>query len=155
MQFPKVRRSQIDVERILDELVIYDRKSHRSHCLNKTAASVWELADGTRSIDEIAQELSCRGSVVADSDVVEFCLADFADHDLIETAWEKPRKSISRRALIARLGSAALVPAILSIGVPTPAFAQTVIIGTGPTGPTGPTGATGATGPTGPTGFSH
>ena len=29
-----------------DELLVYDARTHRGHCLNQTAAAVWKACDG-------------------------------------------------------------------------------------------------------------
>jgi hypothetical protein len=37
-----------------DEVLIYDLKQHKAHCLNKTAALVWNHCDGETSVSEMA-----------------------------------------------------------------------------------------------------
>ena len=155
--FPQARRQRLQTERILDELVVYDLTTHRSHYLNRTATIVWDLADGTRSPEQIARQLAATTDLPADAELVRLCLRDLAERDLLEPAVAVEPVGVSRRALIARLGTAAaLLPAILSITVPTPVFAQSGVVGptgpTGPTGPVGPTGPPGVIGGTGPTG---
>ena len=137
---------------MFDEVLIYDLDTNEARCLNPAAAAVWDLADGTRSVDAIAHAPAARCAVPDDPDLVRYCLNDRAKLGLLDNAADDTiRPSISRRALVARLTSAALLPAVLSITVPTPAFAQSPGE-PGPTGPTGPTGEQGSTGATGPTG---
>jgi hypothetical protein len=157
--YPMARRDGLRTEAILDEVIVYDIEGKKAHCLNRAAATVWELADGTRSIQTIASELARRTGIAEDADVVRFCLEQLRRQRLVEPGDGSSKPSaVSRRALIARLGSAAAVlPAVLSISFPKPSFAQSAGE-TGPTGPaglpgdTGPTGPAGATGPTGPKG---
>ena len=51
------------VDAILDyevqrDLALYDPRSDIVHMLNLTASIVWDLCDGTRSVQQIAQELA-------------------------------------------------------------------------------------------------
>jgi hypothetical protein len=150
--YPKARRLGLRTESILDELLVYDLERKKAHCLNRTAAVVWELADGTRSIEAIAREVAVRAGIGEDPDVVRFCLEQLRRQGLLELP-DAPRRAsaVSRRALIARLGSAAVVPVVLSVSFPRPSAAQSAGE-VGPTGPEGPSGAAGVTGPTGPAG---
>src|SRR4029079_8939205 len=103
---PRHRRAHLDTERILDELVVYDRTTHQSHCLNRSAACVWELADGTRSVALIAEALAERCAIPVDEDVVQYCLGQLRALGLLEPDVEPRPAQISRRALIGRLGTA-------------------------------------------------
>jgi len=40
-----------------EELLLYDSQRNRTHYLNPTAAVIWELCDGTRTPQEIAEEI--------------------------------------------------------------------------------------------------
>ena len=55
---PKARNGGIITKDIDGELLIYDRTRDRAHCLNETAAAIWKLCDGRRSVGEIAAQLS-------------------------------------------------------------------------------------------------
>jgi len=149
MSHPRVRRTNVRVEKIFDELLVYDLTSNEAHSLNAAASAVWMLADGSRSIDAIARDAAAHYQCPEDPDLVRYGLGELARLNLLEAGGvEELSPTIGRRALMMRLGSASLLPIVLSIGVPTPAFAQSP----GPTGPTGPTGPPGPTGPTGDTG---
>ena len=41
-----------------DELVLYDARTTVAHVLNPSAAKIWELCDGSRTLPELAQALS-------------------------------------------------------------------------------------------------
>ena len=43
---PKTRSTQIFVQELPDELVVYDVERNEVHCLNGSAARVWALCDG-------------------------------------------------------------------------------------------------------------
>ncbi len=41
-----------------DEVLVYDPVVDRTHRLNVSATRIWELCDGTRSLDDIARALT-------------------------------------------------------------------------------------------------
>jgi PqqD family protein of HPr-rel-A system len=41
-----------------DDLVLYDARTTRAHVLNASAARIWQLCDGSRSLPALALELS-------------------------------------------------------------------------------------------------
>jgi hypothetical protein len=58
--------SQVDHiiwRRIGDDIVVISDDGLATHVLNKTAALIWELCDGTNGIDEIAARLTERFDV--------------------------------------------------------------------------------------------
>jgi DNA-binding transcriptional ArsR family regulator len=52
--FACARRDGVLVERLGDEVVLYDGEADVAHCLQSAAAAVWEHADGSRSDAQIA-----------------------------------------------------------------------------------------------------
>jgi hypothetical protein len=113
------------------ELVVYDTRAHRAHCLNETAARVFRSVDGRRSPAEIGAELA-RGGVAQDDTLVRVALDELAQAGLVEpgeSSGEEGAASHSRRALLQRAaaGAGLLLPAIASIVAPTPAEAATCL----------------------------
>jgi hypothetical protein len=43
---------------VLDELVAYAPSSSQAFSMNASARAIWELCDGTRSIEDLCQELA-------------------------------------------------------------------------------------------------
>jgi PqqD family protein of HPr-rel-A system len=54
---PSRLRSVLDYK-LLDELVIYDPVSAKVAALNSSAGAIWELCDGSRSVDAICKEVA-------------------------------------------------------------------------------------------------
>ena len=57
-----------------DDLIVYSPSSESYFTLNRTAREVWSLADGTRTVDGIADELASRYGVepsIVRADVAE------------------------------------------------------------------------------------
>ena len=49
--------------RLADEMVIYDPVTSRAASLNETAGMLWELCDGTRSVQAVCVEIAQRFDV--------------------------------------------------------------------------------------------
>ena len=114
------RRSRTVHSEILnDEVCIYEWTSKRVHALNATAARVWNLCDGTRSVAEIAETLRGDIGIHAD-DVVGVAVDQFSEAGLLDG--EAPAEAVvpSRRTALKRLGlTAAMLPIVSSIAAPS------------------------------------
>lgn len=55
--FP-TRRPGLLSRTVDDEVVILDRETGQVHRLNVTASYIWDLCDGTRTPDQIAEQLA-------------------------------------------------------------------------------------------------
>jgi hypothetical protein len=60
------RRAGVELERVGEHAVMLDAGGTVARGLNETAARIWELIDGRRSVTEIATALEGEGDVVAD-----------------------------------------------------------------------------------------
>lgn len=56
-------RPGIAVREVEGETIILDREGGQVHTLNETAALVWSLCDGTRSVEEVGASLAERFEV--------------------------------------------------------------------------------------------
>jgi Coenzyme PQQ synthesis protein D (PqqD) len=52
------RREGLSERALPDELVLYDPKTDKAYLLNRSAAAIWDLCDGERSLPELAAELA-------------------------------------------------------------------------------------------------
>ncbi len=50
---PRARREGLSAEVVGADYVLHDARTGQVHFMNETAALVWELADGSRSLDEL------------------------------------------------------------------------------------------------------
>lgn len=135
---PAARHKGIIRKEVDGELLVYDLERNKAHCLNPTAALVWNLCDGQTNISELAISLSKTLGTRLDETVIQLALKQLsADHLLAEPYEVSPALSgLSRRALVRRLGLAAvLLPLITTISAPT-ALANTSCSGAcDPNGP--------------------
>lgn len=126
---PLARKADLTVEDLLSEMVVYDHKRNRIHCLNQSTSFIWRRCDGCTKIEEIAAGLPEIG-LPANSDIVRRALRGLArTHLLVDEPALYNATLPSRRTLVRRLGLAAgsavtLLPAIRSIVAPTPAMAK-------------------------------
>jgi len=123
---PLARREGLVVRDLPDETIVYDRKRHQAHCLNRMAALVFRHADGTRSAAEIATLLA-EGTPREREAVVALALEQLSQACLLDGP--APVPATARRAVLRHvgLGAALLVPAIASVIAPTPAEAATCV----------------------------
>ena len=104
------------------ELVVYDRERHQAHCLNAAAAVVFTRADGKRCVSDLARELREALGATYDEAWVRLALDRLDRAHLLEAA--APPPSPRRRQLVKRGAvAAALLPAVSTLLVPTPAEA--------------------------------
>jgi hypothetical protein len=129
---PVARREGLLIRELPDEVLVYDRKEHRAHCLNRTAATVFRHADGTRTVAELSRLLAPGAAGPVAEDVVTLALARLAEAGLLEgeVAAAAPAAGMTRRDLARRAGLAAaiLLPAVASIVAPTPAEAAATCV---------------------------
>jgi hypothetical protein len=128
---PMARHDGLLTEEVNDELVVYDRETQRAHRLNRTARLVWRGCDGQTTVDDLATRLRDELELTtADEDLVWLTLRKLERANLLEATQMPPGvNGVSRRQLVQRLGLvgglAAVLPAVQSILVPTPAQATT------------------------------
>ncbi|MBV9958225.1 MAG: PqqD family protein [Acidobacteria bacterium] len=128
---PLARQEGLVVQQMPDEVLIYDLERHKAHCLNLTAARIWQHCDGRTSVAQIARKLTQEFQARVGEDVVYLALDQLGkDHLLASRVALPPQmKGVSRRELMRRVGLATAValPIVISIMSPTAAHAVTCI----------------------------
>jgi hypothetical protein len=133
---PRAHRDGVLATTVGDEIVVYDSRDHRGHCLNPSAAMVWSHLDGQTSMDEMVARLRKELDASANEDTVWLALDELDRAHLLEAPLDKPAaRGFSRRSMLRRMGVAAgggavLVPMISSIMAP-PVHAQVSALGCG------------------------
>jgi hypothetical protein len=117
---------------VAGELIVYDRESDRVHCLNSTAAFVWNHCDGRTSVATMAQLLEAETKEPVEQEFVLYALAQLNKSKLLEDSYAGigPNQGLSRRTVM-RLGvaTALSLPLISSIVAPTAAQAASCLPG--------------------------
>ena len=129
---PAARIEGLVVEPFADEILVYDLRRHKAHCLNSTAALVWRRCDGRTTVAEVAGTLEKELRLPAGEAVVWMALDRLARAQLlmarVTVAESQARRS--RRELIRAAGISFLVPVVESIVAPHAAEAASSTIST-------------------------
>lgn len=117
---PLARSTELSVEEVKNELLVYDHETARAHCLGETAARVWRACDGHTDEAVIASRLDM------DSDTVARALDELETAGLLVSppSAGATRREFSKRS--AKVGAAAVAaPLIMSIMAPVAEAAVT------------------------------
>ena len=125
---PLARTSDFVVQGSGDDTLVYDLKTNKAVCLNETAAIVWKLCDGNRTVSAIAVEVEKQLKSRIDEDFVLFALDQLNGDGLLAKGFvENERFSgLTRREAMRKIGFGSMValPIVSSILAPTAAHAQ-------------------------------
>lgn len=150
---PLARKDDLVVQNLLDETLVYDCKTFKASCLNKTSTSVWNYCDGKTDVAQIAVLMEKEFNSPVSEDLVWLSITQLGEENLLAEKPELPSamNGINRREVIRRTAIAAAIalPIISSITAPPAASAQSrpVTCDTGgafitPVGGTCPAGCT-------------
>lgn len=126
---PRARREGLLVQELPDELLVYDLVDQKAHCLNRTAALVWNRCDGKTTVEQLVRFLGKETNTQVDKAVVWMAFDQLSKARLLKGRTRRwPGTSgISRRELIRRVGTAAAValPIVSTIVAPDAVLAAT------------------------------
>jgi len=124
---PLARKEGLIIQELPDEVLVYDLETDRAHCLNQTAAFVWQRCNGHTTAVEIARLLGKRAGAKIDERIVWLALDQLGENELLARRPIAPAAlaGLDRRQMMRTLGLAAIVavPVVTSIIAPTPAQA--------------------------------
>lgn len=124
---PLARKDDIITQEMPNETLVYDLKTHKAHCLNKTAALVWNRCDGNSTIEEITERLANELNSPIDISIVLLSIESLSAAGLLEESLAIETKDINRRQMMrkATIGAAITIPLVASIIAPEAAHAAT------------------------------
>lgn len=129
---PMSRKSNVVVQEIKNEVLVYDLNINKAFCLNQTSAMVYLLSDGNNSVAEISALMSKKLKISVSEDLVWLALDGLMKDNLLENSEEQTNHfaASSRREAVKRVGLASLVmfPIISSIVAPNAAMAQSALL---------------------------
>ena len=82
---PQARTTDLLIEVLRDETLVYDLRRHRAHCLNRAAALVWKHCDG-------------RTTVAATATILDEALRLSAGEALVRTGLDQLTRALDGRA---------------------------------------------------------
>lgn len=125
---PQARTNDLVMRELPDEMLVYDLKTHKAHCLNQTAALAWKHCDGKSSVTDIASLMEKDMNTPIDEAAVWLAVDRLSKAQLLEEQVIPPAGTpgISRRKALQRIGiGSLLIPTVLTIVAPIPAMART------------------------------
>jgi len=120
-QLPPSRNLELVVQELETELLIYDLRTSRALCLNKTASTIWKGCGERVTFSEMRRRLERELSAAVENDVIELALSELENFDLLdgETKSNFLNKKISRREVFRKYAfAAAALPVIVTLIVP-------------------------------------
>jgi hypothetical protein len=118
------RTDALVVKDLEDEVLVYDLKRDKAHCLNQAAAFIGKHCDGAMGVEEMTRLLEQELGLAVDEDVVWLALGQLRRFHLLKEGEGKAfgMMKVSRRDLVSKYLPAALaLPVILSIAAPAAA----------------------------------
>lgn len=127
---PAVKKENIVVQELDNEILIYDLIDNKAFCLNEASAIIWQLCDGTKTVSEISQTAGKKLNSKISEDFVWLALDQFKKDKLIATEYESVFQGMSRREVIRKVGFASMValPIVASMIAPTSANAASTCV---------------------------
>jgi len=122
---PVARTEGLVVQEMPDEVLVYDMKSNEAHCLNTTAAFIWQSCSGSNSVADIERMLATKNNAAIDVDLVRLGIDELSTRGLISNP--APTSGLNRREVLKRIGLASViaVPVVASLVTPKSAMAAT------------------------------
>jgi hypothetical protein len=129
---PAAKIEGLITQELADELLVYDERKHKAHCLNQTAWKIWQECNGENSIAEISKRTSEKLNATVDEELVMVALAELGKNGLLKEP--VTFEAMSRRAMMRRLGigAAIAIPMVTSIVAPKAISAATCTASGGP-----------------------
>lgn len=125
---PVSRKTDIVIQKLENEVLVYDLKKDKAFCLNQTSAIVYELSDGNTTAAEISDLMSKKLKKLVSEDFVWLAINELAKCNLLENEVKLTDHfaGLSRREIVRRVGFASMIalPIIASVSAPQPAMAQ-------------------------------
>ena len=126
---PSARTAELVVEELPGEILVYELKRHKAHCLNPTSALVWRHCDGRTTVAQVATALEDTYELPRNEEIVWLALDRLRKAKLLQDGTELPEQDVShsRRDAVRKLamvgGLSILLPVVSSIRSPLAAEA--------------------------------
>lgn len=121
-KLPLARNTDVVVQALGKEILIYDLHTHKAYNLNETSSIVYQACDGKTTFDEL--KLRTKFS----DEIIFLALDELIKEKLVteNRVYNSPFSGMSRREAIRKAGFATMIalPVISSLVAPTAAMAQ-------------------------------
>jgi hypothetical protein len=108
-KLPKIRENLL-IQDLNEEVLIYDKATNKSYCLNETAKTVFNHCDGKKAFVDINLP----------EDIIYLSLDQLKKHNLLEDDYISPFVGMNRREVIRKVGMGTMVmlPVISALVAP-------------------------------------
>jgi hypothetical protein len=122
-QKPIARKDGLVIQEMPDEILVFDTETNKAHCLNSTAAFVWQACDGKNSIADIARSFGSYAKSPVQEDLIWLAIDQLNGNNLLAQELKADFNGQSRREVIKKIGLAAVIslPIISSLIAPVAA----------------------------------
>jgi hypothetical protein len=130
---PIARKDDLVIQELAGEILVYDLRTNKAICLNRTSALVWQNCDGKKDTFEIAGNLEKEFGTPVKEELIRFAINQLKEEELLENkeGFTDYFRGMSRREVVKKigLGSMVAIPVVASLVTPLAVQAQTCIIG--------------------------
>jgi len=117
---PRARSTDLVIQAVESETLVYDLRTNEAHCLNETATFVWSRCDGNSSVEDIARSFGPTVTAAASGTLIQLALSQLSERRLLDERAPDMGSTMDRRQMMKKLGAASVVaiPVIASIIAP-------------------------------------
>jgi hypothetical protein len=128
LMIPIARKAELVVQEVKHEVLVYDLRTNRAHCLNETAAFVWKSCNGENSVVEIGKKCQRETGKPVSEEMIWLAIDQLGKRDLLEASVEVVFEGQTRREALKKIGLGAMIalPIVTSLTAPTAALAGTI-----------------------------
>jgi len=83
---PKATTEQLVVQKLENEILIYDLRANQAICLNQTAALVWQNCDGKSSVSKIVKKLEKKLGAPVSEELIMFAVSELKGKGCLKMA---------------------------------------------------------------------
>ena len=120
LQVPIARQEGLVIQEADREVLVYDVDTHKAHCLNQTAAFIWQSCDGKSSVDEIKVKLERAFGKNVDEDLIWLAIDQLGEKKLLQNSPSQRFSGQTRRDVLKKIGFATVIalPIVTSLVAP-------------------------------------
>lgn len=122
---PVAREIDLVIQELEDEVLVFDLKTNKAHCLNQTASTVWKFCDGKNTVSDINKLLEIETGAKIPENLIWLAIDQLNERELFEERFEARFAGQSRREILKKIGLVTVVslPVVASITAPTAVMA--------------------------------
>lgn len=116
-----IQDDRIAVQNVETETLLYDERTHKAWCLNRSSACIWLLCDGQNTVSQIGVAATAQLGTPVGEEIVLLTLAELREKGLLRPDYDELLpEGMTRRQMISRAGltAAALLPVIAALTAP-------------------------------------